>query len=708
MTKNNIWSFSILGLLFILLFTPLYVAESLYFPFVTGKLFAFRAITALMLCAYAALVIYRPEFLPRKSSVLLASGAFVTWLAVANTFGVDSYSSFFSNFERMEGWFTHLFLFVYLVVISSVVRQERVWNWVLGTSVAVANYLSIRAAFDTEARTGVFLGNSTYVAIYVLFNLYFALFLAFRFYKKRKTLGSVAYAALAYFALSIGLFTYIIFKTQTRGTVLALVISMAGFTVLSAISLWKNKRVRIGALALLAIAALGCSLFWVNRNSAFVQQNPLLVRIATISATEGTGRARIMNWQMALNAIKENPAMGWGQENYTYVFPRFYNPQMYGQEPWFDRTHNAFLDWTVQGGIPALILYVSLFMLAAVTVFRSQTLARTEKNLLISLLGAYAIHNLFVFDNYSSYLMFFTTLAFIVHHSTAANLDWNVSRASKQVTAAIVIVIAACTTYVVVIKPYGVAKDMIRLMAVRSATELLDGYRGLFEKETFGSQEALTRYFLIASDVMRVGNAGFTKAYTDIAVAEAEKQLARTPENPRLLEFYGTFLLQIGDTKKGIEILERDRLVAPNRQNNLYMLGFGYLNDNQLAKSAETFKHAYEVAPENQKARNYYGALLLANGDSAGKALVEGYPYQDSFYLTVFNKVGMFKESIKILERLRAENPDNPEYQFNLGLAYAEDGQKAKAISLLQNVVKTAPEFATSARQLIGRIQAGR
>ena len=62
-----------------------------------------------------------------------------------------------------------------------------------------------------------------------------------------------------------------------------------------------------------------------------------------------------MSWQ----GVKEHPILGWGQENYIVLFNKYYDPKMYQQEPWFDRSHNVFFDWLVSGGILALLAYLS-------------------------------------------------------------------------------------------------------------------------------------------------------------------------------------------------------------------------------------------------------------------------------------------------------------------------------------------------------------
>lgn len=708
MKKNNFWSGSTIVLLFCLLFTPIIVASSLYFPYVTGKVFAFRFIVAAAFISWLVLVVRRPEYLPKKSAILATSGLFVVWMAISNLFGIDSYNSFFSNFERMEGWFTHLFMFLYLLVASSVLKTDRIWNWFLGTSLLVANVIALIAAFDDVSRTNAILGNSTYLAIYSLFNLYFAALLGFRLLRKRMREHLFRYVGLAYYALSIILLTYAIFRTQTRGTVLALVFSGLFFMLLSAISHWKNKKVRIVTIILIALTIIGGILFWVHRDSAFIQGNPMLARITTISTTEGTGRARIVNWSIAVESIKDRPIMGWGQENFMYAFAMFYNPQMYNQEAWFDRTHNAFLDWTVQGGVPALVFYILLFIIPLYVIHGSSSFSRTEKNLLISLFAAYTIHNLFVFDNYSSYLMFFTTLAFVVHNHQKKEVVLDAEERTMQMLAVVLVCATVIVSYVVIVKPYQVARAMISVYKTQDAEVILSSYEKIFAKNTFGTFEAVTRFLSDAPNFLKVNDPEFQKRYMIAAQRAGEKSVADAPQSVRALEFYGNFLLMTGNTKEAIVVLERAREISPDRQNNLYVLGFAYVNDGQYDKGLEIFKHAYEVAPENLKAKNYYGGALLLAGDKTGDEFVGGYLHTDPFLLSVFAKTGRYKEVVNMLEQQVAEQPTNYQLRVSLATAHLKAGNRAKSVEIMRTVIANVPAFKEQGEYFIKEVLAGR
>lgn len=709
MTKHNIWSISIIVLLFILLFTPLIVAESLYFPFVTGKVFAFRAIISLALIAWLILVLKQPEYLPKKSTIVYSSGLFVFFLAVSNSLSIDPSLGFFSNFERMEGWFTHLYFFIYLLIISSVFQTEKVWNWFLKTSLAVGNIIGLYVLFDSVSRSSIFLGNSTYLAIYALFNLYVALFLAYRLYKAKVEDALIKYSSYAYYVGSFILLGYMVFRTQTRGTMLGLVFSLALLFALTAISLRKNKKVRTVAISVLALFVIGSGMFWVNRDSSFVQNNPALNRIATISPSEGTAKARLVNWGIAFEGIKEKPVFGWGQETYMYVFAKYYDPDMHAQEPWFDRTHNAFIDWFVQGGVVAFLLYISIFVFALYTIYRSKTLTSIEKNILVSMFVGYIIHNLFVFDNYSSYLLFFSFLGFVVYHSDAKRFVCNWDEKLKQTTAIVLIGATVITAYIVILKPYSVAKDLINVLKYSDAYKILNTYEDVFERNTFGNFEATSRLLSDAGSFSQVQDPKFIQTYREFAGLAAEQAIKEQPNNVRALEFVGTYYLQQGNLPRAIELLERARELAPNRHNNLYLLGYAYTNSEQFEKAKEVFRYAYEQKPEVDKARTYYGGILLLSGEiEEGLELIEGYDYRDPYFLAIFNRTKQYQESVKIMEKQVEQQPENYQLQVTLAMTYFRNNQTTKAVELLRNVINKVPEFKEQGEFMIKEMQAGR
>src|SRR5690606_5810770 len=98
------------------------------------------------------------------------------------------------------------------------------------------------------------------------------------------------------------------------------------------------------------------------RDSDFVQNDPRLNRIASITLEEGQTRFTI--WRIAFEGVMERPLLGWGQSNFDYVFNKYYTPELWGQEVWFDRVHNIVLDWLVAGGFVGALCYFGIFAAA--------------------------------------------------------------------------------------------------------------------------------------------------------------------------------------------------------------------------------------------------------------------------------------------------------------------------------------------------------
>src|SRR3989344_1034377 len=77
-------------------------------PFITGKNFMFRIIVELLAVLWVSLAVGRPEYRPKLTPLLKVATVFITVLFLADLFGPNPYRSFFSNYERMEGFMMHV------------------------------------------------------------------------------------------------------------------------------------------------------------------------------------------------------------------------------------------------------------------------------------------------------------------------------------------------------------------------------------------------------------------------------------------------------------------------------------------------------------------------------------------------------------------------------------------------------------------------
>ncbi|MHB1086469.1 MAG: O-antigen ligase family protein, partial [Minisyncoccota bacterium] len=411
-----------LGGIFALPFVGLLVTSSLFFPYITGKNFAFRIIVEVITAAWLALAIVNPSYRPRRSLLLGALALFVLIIGVADVFGAYAFKSLWSNYERMDGWVTIAHLLAYTIVASAMLQSEKLWRWLFWTTLGVSAYLSLYGLLQVTGKVALGLGgvsglsgridgtfgNPIYFAVYMLFHVFIAAMLWAQQWVEKGP-GKRLYISAAYGSI-IALDTVALFLTGTRGTMLGII----GGTLLSALLMLifarKSRNVwRASAAVVFGIFAL-TGLFFMVKDQAWVQKVGFLNRLASISLSDQTTESRFVNWSMAWEGVKERPILGWGQENYALVFDKYYDPRMYKQEPWFDRVHNIVFDWLVAGGFLGLITYLSIFIVALWTLWRSGGFTIAERSLLTGLLAGYFCHNFFVFDNVTSYILFGTVL----------------------------------------------------------------------------------------------------------------------------------------------------------------------------------------------------------------------------------------------------------------------------------------------------------
>ncbi|MBU2220862.1 O-antigen ligase family protein, partial [Patescibacteria group bacterium] len=405
MKKVTMWV--ALGALFTIPFLPLYVESQLYFPFITGKGFAFRILVEIALGAWVLLALMDKEYRPRFSWLLALFGGLVAWMALANSFGVNPLKAFWSNYERMDGWVMLVHVFAFFVVAGSIFAKRKLWDkwWLtfvgasaLTTLIALFQLAGLGEIHQGGARVDASFGNAAYLAAYLLFTIAVSLWQASRLK------GWARYALIALAAVQ----AFIVFETETRGAILGLV--GGSLVVMALMALGSGKRVQRIALGGVLGLILIIGGFIAIKDTDFVRNDPTLARIASISVKELSTRLTV--WNMARQGVMDRPVLGWGQEGFNQVFNTYYEPSMYRQEAWFDRAHNTYLDWLVAGGIPAFLLFVSLLLYALWSIYRrSET--PVERALLIGVLAAYGIQALVVFDNLFTYVPLAAILAYV-------------------------------------------------------------------------------------------------------------------------------------------------------------------------------------------------------------------------------------------------------------------------------------------------------
>ncbi len=665
----------ILGFLAILLCTPLIFGGKMYFPYIVGKGLFIKALTQLTLGLYIVLAVIDPSSRPRKSKLLYALVAFLVIAGISNILSESPFRSFWSNFERMEGYSLMLHLGALFIAASATVRK-REWAWLAGFSLFVSAVVGVWSLGDISkavaqavqagvpasqlesvkaaARISGPLGNSSYLGVYALIHAFLSLLFVLMFvrgnresellqpgqHKPARRLESIEVVGIVVFVV-IGVFNlFILYKTGTRGSFAGLI---GGIFITSIYLAWKEKNKVLKYIALgVFTAMLACvAVLGISKNSQWVQSKPQLARYANLISFDfekifnTVGGDRKMLWGVALQGIQEKPWFGWGQDNFGQVFAKYYNPNMYDREHWFDRSHNVFLDWWIATGTFGLLAYLSFFVLAAWLILSKKTqMTVVERSVLLGLLVAYFIHNLFVFDNLTSYVLFFLFLAYVHDRNTHDRISTKEKRFDDIGTVILgtsfaVLLVCCYTMYKSVLVPLTQNSNLAKAVAVANqqsqvtpeiAARLKESPMDIsynLIKEIYDTGrptsevfEQLTNLTASAINSQTVSQQTKMNFYT-LAEEQINKQINLTPNEPRYSFFAANMYTAIGDINNAMLYAEKAYNLSPKKQAFAYALALLHIRKGEKDRAVEYVRKAYQDALQNEEALTYYVSMSI-------------------------------------------------------------------------------------------------
>jgi len=724
MNLNKWLYYTTLTGLFLIPLTPLIVSNSLLFPFIAGKAFFFRIIVEVIWALWLILALRDPSFRPRSSLLFRAMLVFIVILILATAWSVNPFHSFWSNYERMEGLVSYLHLLAYFVILISMFKTKRLWGWFLHTSLAVNVIVIIYSTLQLArvisisqgvARIEATLGNASYLAVYTLFHIFLLIFLLYQNSSKRSF--AVGYSLL----LLLNLF--ILYNTQTRGTILGLLGGVFVSALWLAIRASSGARVKKFAIGGLAVILILVGSFVILREAAFIQKSKTLSRLAAISLEESTTRSRLMVWKMSWQGFKEHPILGWGPENYILVFNKYYDPLMYDQEPWFDRAHNVFFDWLTAAGILGLLAYLSLFGLVIFYLSKDRRpdhLPFVEQAIVVGILAAYFIHNIFVFDQLVSHLMFFSLLAYIHFEFSTNETEPKFELGAKafKVATVAIPVLVLIALYFVNLKPLLASRQAIAALQsqYQNNDESLQHFESAFSYNTFGSSEIAEQIARMAGQINQRQEVApeLKQQYLKLAEEYMEKGIAQSPQNARPVFLTGSFYFRVGELDLAIAHLEKARELSPEKQAILLDLGSAYMKKGLTEKGRGILKETFDSYPFYNEARIRYALALYHLGqiNAADKLLTEKFDtviLDDDRLLNAYIENKLYDRVVKWWLAKVEKSPEDPLNHASLGLAYFYNNNRAQAIAEFEKVKELGNDvYRREAERVIQAIESGR
>jgi len=699
----------------------------MFFPYITGKNFAFRILVEVGLAAWVLLALYDRDYRPRFSWIAVFGTALLLIMFFADLFGEYAPKSFWSNFERMDGYVTLVHFFVYFLLLGTVIRTQRMWNYFLQTSLAVATYVAMYGLAQSTGmiagidRVDSTLGNAAYMAVYMLFHIFILLLLSF---ETRSWLLRILYSAVGV------LFAYILLETGTRGTFIGLVVGLA--VTVAYIALFGRKYPELRKLAVFGsvILIICAGTFYLMRDSEFVRNSGSLNRIASISIEKDLA-VRTTIWGMAMEGVKQRPILGWGQSNFNYVFNTEYKPSLANQEQWFDRVHNIFFDWLIAGGILGFVAYFGILFSALYYLFwrplfsNDDSFTFMERAVLLGILAGYFTHNLVVFDNIVSYMFYAVILAFI-HNKVSTNIKsidgYILDRAVvTTMVAPVVAVVAFSVIYLVNIPSILAAQDMIDALQTKDLNVRFAEFESALDRGSFADQEIneqLVGQALAVIQATTLTDEEKTK-HLNFVESEFEKMIERKPNDARLHMIFASFYRYINRPDLALKYIDTAAELSPKKPQIRIERGFAYIQAGEKEKAIDSFKEAYELNPEYYKAHAFYivGAMLADRDDlledlfdvnklNSDKKLRQAFAEEDML-VTVAHETSNYELLKYILEARVEFDPNNAQERTNLAIAYYETGDLNTAVEILNQAIREIPSFKEQGEQFIVELNKG-
>jgi len=402
---------------YIILTLPVVVIPPYFFPPDWGKTIVFRSIMAILLFLFACQFLFKKNELnlpklKENKAIWALSGLFITYL-LSTIFAVDTNFSLWGSPYRGGGFINFAFYFAFAILAFILFKKEdwkkafdfSIFIGVLVSFLGIAQYFGWfnKVLLAVPSRPPSSMGNPDLLALYLL--LLFFITIVNSIKENRTWLKST-------YAVALTIFAFTILITGSRAVYLGVLIGAVYFLLAYPKKLKIIKISAAGILVLLAGIVLYANIATQYPN--FLQKNKIFTSVASrLSIKTLIQDPRFAAWQIGLDALKARPLLGYGPENFSVGFDKFYNPTLTNLNAdiaWYDKAHNIILQTGNEAGVLGIIAYLVLFIVLfwQLQNIEDKLLARGIQATLIG----YFVANLFSFDSFSTYLIFFLLIGY--------------------------------------------------------------------------------------------------------------------------------------------------------------------------------------------------------------------------------------------------------------------------------------------------------
>jgi len=736
---------------FVILLSPLLNLPPWFSPPDWGKTIIFRSILSILLFVFLWQILNTKEASFDKFSkkvkigLSILLGLFGIFL-LATLFSLEPYFSFWGNPYRSGGFLNFAFYIIF-TILAFLILEESDWKKIWDFSIFVGILVSLVAIFQWQGWFEEFLitykgrppattGGPIFLAIYLL--LLSFLTLSFGLKEKHK------FKKIFYFS-SLLLFIFVILLTYTRAAVLGLFVGILYFLLF-----YPKKLIWLKISAFIFLILGIFFVYWANTTKEFpefIKENKVLTGfINRLSIKRALKDPRISGWKVSLEALKDRPILGYGPENFSIGFDKYYDPTLPnitkiaggGGLGWWDRAHNFILDISLQAGILALVIYLCLFgflfwQLQKLKVTNLHEYKNESTRIIAhgiqSAFLAYLAANFFSFDVFSTFLVSSLIIGYslsLINLSTRPSfvdnsrkiIFWKFKK-YKGIILILLFVLLIWFIWSFNIKPFqintqiNVAQYQQKQGDCQGAIQRMEN---IIKNHTFLDNYLRLKYVNIIKKCLTEKNPEFSYQIAKRGVEILKENIKIRPYYTRNWLFLGILTNYLLDAEKTSQTsperitqlkeeanfaFENAIKLSPKRQETLIEWIKTDLTTGEFEKAREkseqciqldpTFSHCYWMAG---LAEIYLKNLTKAQ-EYLKIASQKKYPVNSEISLLqltlAYAFIKDYQQLVQVYQKLIKIDPKNPQYHASLAVSYKEVGDYKNAKKEALRVLELSP-----------------
>ncbi|MBU2540212.1 O-antigen ligase family protein [Patescibacteria group bacterium] len=783
---------------FLIVSLPFWAIPPLLHPPAWGKTIVLRIILSCLFFFFIYQVLYNKNtfvFEKLKSKpVKIILGILITLLVLfllATIFSQDAYFSFWGNPYRAGGFLNFAFYITFAIFVFLILKPRHwklLWNFSLGIALLIS-LIALLQQFNAfkeflvsySARLPATLGSAIFLAIYLSFFVFLSLsFAILEKNRKKKIL----------YLLSFLIIVFVIFLSGTRAVFLGIALAFLYFILFYPVrklppqtsspqnyeqvpqnsnGTKQARGIKILKIITLALLVIGISgIYYLNTPSEKISSHPLVVKnqalttiVSRIKIKPSLEDPRFAYWKMTLPAIKEKPLLGYGPENFSIAFDKYYDPSLpyMGYEVakgWTDKAHGFIFETAITAGIPALIVYLSLF---AVLLWQLQKLKNPHKSEEISInqrpiiihsvqatIIAYFISIFLGFNTFDTYLIFFLLVGYCLYLIFSSKKEILLNQNENKPTISLLykwrktiiiflFIFLLLFIWLYNLKPLLINKELNwaeYYSTTGKCQQAIDKMEKVLPSHSIINHYVLLQYSEVLKECQILNPEEETK-FIQKSIQVLEEAAKLRPTYTRtwlLLGSYSNFAVENNPNLKSEEknelLLKADSYftkaseLSPKRK----QIFLGWSDTFILLKRYNEAKEkANQCIELNDKIAECYWQKAFTNivlgeldqsKENIKKAKEKGFPvtFEDSFskllniYLIAIKdskkiNLELYKDLVDIYQNLISFNPTNFQYRASLAYTFRTLGEYEKARKEALKVIELSPESKANVEEFL-------